>query len=520
MAFDPSVIGSIGERATAPVSEAPFKALQLSDLTQQSQSNQMTLNAQKQEQADLGYAKSYIDQNKLDISNPDDQAKLVAEVATRNPKMAMAMQRDFAQNDEAQVKLREEDLKYHAARMDTMALPAEHIVETMEDMARQGKGAQEIQAYGQKAGTELLSTLSKQSIGARPILTAEDKQEALKMLQGDVYQSLKSFVAKSKEAREAYSQYTKNQHEQAQTEAAGEKVETVMKGGKPHRVMFDSKGNEKKDLGIAPPTAALVSLQNSSGGDGDKSKLIRAAMADQGISFPPGMRSVKAQNDTLQGLMKSHPDDSPEQIAQRVKSGELGFKGSGVELGVVARREGASAAAINALNRKDGLYDQLLQTANKVDFGSNKLANAFSLYKQGKIIADPDISEYINALADTRAEFASVLARGGQVTDSVRIASEHAFPDMMSKSELQRNVERSRKIADAIQSGNTSVADSIIKGTPLEQALKQDSAPASKATGASPPSSSGAQGAGAGPKPYADAAKEARYQAWKKQHGG
>jgi hypothetical protein len=257
------------------------------------------------------------------------------------------------------------------------------------------------------------------------------------------------------------------------------------------------------DHQIATVSVSQEKVKSQAGGSSDpKVREVYAAMSDAGISFPPGMRSVKAQNETILGLLQAHPDDSATEIAARVKAGELGVKAAQTELGVVARREGASAAAINALNRDGGLYDQLLETAKKIDFGSSKYANSLRLWSQGQAIADPDISEYVNALADTRAEFASVLARGGQVTDSVRIASEHAFPDKMSLGELTRNVDRSKKIAASIQAGNTSVADALINGRSMEEALKSGAAPA----------------AAKAPKPYADAEKERRYQEWKRAH--
>lgn len=264
-----------------------------------------------------------------------------------------------------------------------------------------------------------------------------------------------------------------------------------------------------KDTHIATLTVSKEKVdeqrnKNSGGGGADPAKVreVYGAMADAGISFPPGMRSVKAQHETIVGLLTAHPEDSATQIAARVKAGELGVGATKTELNVVARREGASAAAINALNREGGLYDQLLETGKKIDFGSAKFANSMRLWSQGAAVADPDISEYVNVLADTRAEFASVLARGGQVTDSVRIASEHAFPDKMSLGELQRNVERSKKVASAIQAGNTSVADALINGKSMEEALK--SSP-DKATSAAH-------------KPFADPEKEARYQEWKRTH--
>lgn len=217
MAFDPSVIGGIGEAATGPVAAAPMRALQLSDLTQQGQMQSMAIKDKQNEQADLSYAKDYIGKNKLDLSNPDDQAKVVSAMASRNPKLAMSMQRDFAESSKEQIQLKEADLQYHAARLDTMAMPAEHIVETMEGMAKQGKSAQEIQAYGTNAATELLKTLQGKSVGARPVLTKEDTQEALKMLQGpDIYQALKGFVGQSQKARQQYKDYTDNLNKQSE----------------------------------------------------------------------------------------------------------------------------------------------------------------------------------------------------------------------------------------------------------------------------------------------------------------
>ncbi|MEI6873367.1 MAG: hypothetical protein WCL08_13905, partial [Verrucomicrobiota bacterium] len=245
-----------------------------------------------------------------------------------------------------------------------------------------------------------------------------------------------------------------------------------------------------------------LALQRAGKVDGQSNPRIGevyAAMADAGLSFPSGMRSVKAQQGTIAGLLAAHPDETGAQIVQRMKSGVLKMAGEKTALNVVERREGASAAAINALNRSGGLYDQLLETGKKIDFGSAKFKNNFSLWKQGKVVADPDISEYVNVLADARAEFASVLARGGQVTDSVRIASEHAFPDTMAYSELQRNVERSRKVADSIQAGNTSVADAIINGTSMEEAMHKKNPPPAAVTPTGTPPAAGAGAAGGGP---------------------
>ena len=91
-----------------------------------------------------------------------------------------------------------------------------------------------------------------------------------------------------------------------------------------------------------------LAVQRMGGGPtaagGDKIGAVYAAMADQGVSFPSGMRSVAAQRQTIDGLIKSHPNDTPEQIVQRLVAGRVGLKAKETEVGVVARREGASAA--------------------------------------------------------------------------------------------------------------------------------------------------------------------------------
>lgn len=383
MAFDPSVIGGIGEAATGPVSQAPMRALQLSDLTQQGQMQQLAIKDKKDEQADLEYAKAYIGKNKLNLSDPDDQARMVSAMASRSPKMAMSMQRDFAESDMSQVKLKEADLAYHAARMDTISLPAEHIVETMEDMAKQGKGAQEIQAYGVNAATELLKNLQGKSIGARPVLTKEDTTRALEMLQKpDIYQSLKGFVGESQKAREAYSQYTKNLHEQATTEAAGEKVETVMKGGKPHRVMFDAKGNVKKDLGEAPPSAAMINLQ--AGKDAGKPDASVAAQIATGM---PINQIIPGYGNSARAERKAGRLGAIKQIMAETGLDEAG---AGKELAKRSIEFSAGKTSVTALNKMEGFTRSALK---QLDFNVDK-ANEF----MDKVSAQTDLSPVLNAI--------------------------------------------------------------------------------------------------------------------------
>jgi hypothetical protein len=488
MAFDASPLASIGTNLTAPIAEAPARALTLSDLVNKEQVSRLALKDEQDTQNTYEAIKK--ETKGMDWSKPEDQHRIIAIAAEKSPKIAMQMTREFTAQQSAQAELTKESIGLVKEQLDFLNNAATPFVAQARQLQAQGKSDDEISAALLPKITQTLGTLKDARMSnGQPIMTPEIQKEisALVSPGGNIRQGLEDFAQGHAQVMEKLAAIDKQRADQAHITAETEKDKASAVN-----IPLQEKERERHDRAMEAKGVGATP-----GVDSGKVGGVYAAMADLGISFPPGMRAVKAQHETIQGLLATHPNDTPQQIAQRVKSGELGFKGAGTELNVVARREGASAAAINALNRGGGLYDQLAETGKKVNFGSAKFNNALRLWKQGAAIADPDISEYVNALADTRAEFASVLARGGQVTDSVRIASEHAFPDKMSLSELTRNIERSRKIADAIQSGNTSVADAIIKGTPLEDALKASSTPPAAPTAPAPSSGGAAGGAGA-----------------------
>lgn len=429
--FDPSVISQIPTLAGNPM-QSVQQAYQLKDLANQEQLDTLKLNQAKQGVSDAAKAKKIL--SGYDLSDPTQLMK-ASEALNKagQADRAMDLLKESQSQTKAKYEISEAHIKILQATSDFIGPNAIAIKQTLAKNSAMAR-AQYADLMGQ-----ILPQLPPELAASIPAQPPKDDAQ--------FGQLLDKAISGSAQAR------------QALTLHLGERKQDTAEASLAEREKHD-RAMEAKGAPATGPKA------NRDAG-------IRAAMADLGISFPPGMRSVKAQEQTLQGLMSAHPNDTDQQIAERVRAGELGFKGAGTALNVVERREASSAAAINALNRQGGLYDQVLETGKKVDFGSAKFANAWNLYRQGNVIADPDISEYINALADTRAEFASVLARGGQVTDSVRIAAEHAFPDKMSYQELARNVSRSKKIAESIQSGNTSVADAIINGKSLDKALQE-----------------------------------------------
>jgi hypothetical protein len=453
--FDPTVIADIG-RNTPDIPAAMEKGVRLKDMIDQSQLDTLKINSAKSEARDAQTFKDIMKGS--DYSTPEG-LHATQEKLTKAGLVDQAMNlKTYAQKSvsgELDNQLKKAELA--GQQQEAIVGAIDPIIQELDARKAAGDTPAMLDAKAQQLGQKAIADLTT----ARPDLAPTMAQFA-KNPQSLTYAGLKTAEMQSKKGLEMIKAHLA-EHSQETKDKAEAEHEKHDEAAERHMLSNEALANRREND------------KNPGGGkDAGKVDAVYAAMADTGVSFPSGMRSVKAQRDTIQGLLAAHPDDSPAQIAERVRSGKLGLSGAQTELNTVARREGSSAAAINALNRDGGLYDQLLETGKKIDFGSAKFKNSFDLWKQGAVVADPDISEYINTLADTRAEFASVLARGGQVTDSVRIASEHAFPDKMSNEELQRNVERSKKIAESIQSGNTSVADAIIKGKSLDEALKDD----------------------------------------------
>jgi hypothetical protein len=475
MAFDPSVISSIPDSSINPI-EAKAKGYTLASLIDDQKLGRMKVNAAQSEQADMGKIKDIL--GKSDISTFEGQNKAAEAAMKVSPKLGMDLQRGFAQKQSAQYEKQDSDLRMYAVQQDHIAGALDSVLAEADQLRKSGATDAMVNATIMRSVLGAKESLQRQMLpNGQPVWN----QQLDKALAGGplTYDRIKSLEMQSNKGQELIKQRLAERH-QGVTEAQENERER-------HDRATESNATRKTDASV-------------DGGFSGPAGELMAALSERGVSLPAGFRSKAQQKATLDSILKRNEGQTADQIADKIKAGQIDFTAAKTEANVVARREGSSAAAISALNSQGGLYDQLLETGRKIDFGSAKFKNSFELWKAGEVVADPDISEYVNALADTRAEFASVLARGGQVTDSVRIASEHAFPDKMSLGELERNIGRSKKIAQAIQAGNTSVADAIARGKDLNEALKSTKTDA--------------------PKPYDDADKEARYQAWKKAHGG
>lgn len=458
MEFDPTVISSIPDFAGNPVA-AKEKAITLSSMLDKEQLGKLQLGTAKREEDERGKVDKILKGS--DYSTPEGLAKTAAAVNKVSPKSAMDLMRTGQSYQSGQIQNELDRLTLASQRQDLIVGAIDPIIAQARAMKNGGGSDLEVRAFITQQMPNALTQLRGMKLNdGKPAMPDDVLKMATSVPGGYTLETLEGWESKSKQGAAAIKQRLEQFKADTQSRGVDERVQhdNALEGAAGRTA--DERERHARETEAAADRRRKAS--EGAGEFGGQVGQVLASMSDLGVALPAGMRAKQQMLGTIQGLIEKHPDESTDQIADRIRRAQLKLGGEKVELATVSRREGSAAAAINSLNRKDGLYDQLEETAAKVDFGSAKFANALALWRQGEVVADNDIAEYVNALADTRAEFASVLSRGGQVTDSVRIAAEHAFPDKMSQGELKAAVSRSKKIADAIQAGNKAVVAELL----------------------------------------------------------
>jgi hypothetical protein len=202
-----------------------------------------------------------------------------------------------------------------------------------------------------------------------------------------------------------------------------------------------------------------------------KAAAILSEATAQGIPLPAGSRSAKVLNTVFNSLADRYPNDTPEAIVARIRSGEIDMKVAGSEAQLLGRKEAGVAGALTALTDKGGFFEQLDTAAKKINFGDSKTLNDLRLAAQGKVVANPDIVAYRNKLEDTKAELVQVLSRSGVPTESVRRQANDMFHLDMSYGELQAAMKASKEVAQSVLSGNEKVIAALKSGKSLSDVL-------------------------------------------------
>lgn len=419
MALDSSVLASIGDRGTLPAAEAPMKAMQLADLVNRQQLSKIQLQEEQEEQQTYGKLKGLIDTEKLDMSKPDDQNRLVAEASRLSPKLGMKLQREMTANQAGQAQLTQALIDLTKERMTILSDAATPFADTARKLAM-GDPAhgiaplsdQEIDAKLLPQMTQVMKKLKDVKLAnGEALLSPELQQEAAQLLSGNVRKGLETFVMQHQEAMTKLDDIDKRRRMAAKEEGENRETKEIMKGGKPHQVLIEkSTGREIKDLGEAPPSAAVANQQAMSNAPVDVRQL-GAWMDQNGVALAGAGRTPAQRNQRLKDIIDDpkNKGKTVEEIGKGIVTGTLGYQAEKKETQTAAAIEGRINYAVNEIQRMAPYVEEL---SAKVPRGSFVPWNKLSQMSEAQL-SDPNLAAFKMAMTTLSNAYDVLAARGG-----------------------------------------------------------------------------------------------------------
>ena len=418
MAIDAQSIASIGQNAP-DIAGSTMKAYTLADAIDRRQLNQMTLQSTREEQADLSKIKTLSQQ--YDISNPEQRHELASRVQKEvGGKYAMDFMRMADEQDRRSAELSAAQMQNYQAKHEVMTNAILPMYQQIQASTQQGMPPGQIEAQLLPAFKQTLDTLMKQTLpNGEKVLNQQDIQQISTMLSGQpgaLLSGINSAMASSRTAQEFFAKQRKEARDEANVQseisARGNKIETVMKNGKPMRVEFNAKGEEVRTLGEAPPTAATVQV------GGPNAQSLLGELALRGVNIP-----ARTAGAVVAGLKKNYPGKSDAELADMVVTGQATLAGVKAEKRVEGTTVGKTETAIGEISQ---FAEKALAASAKVPRGEFRRFNKLRLYADTEL-SNPDLKElksYLNSLSNA---YDVAAARGG--TDVNKRAEAHAMLD-------------------------------------------------------------------------------------------
>lgn len=471
--FDPSVISTIPDNGPDPIA-AKGRAYTLASLIDQQQLGRMKLNQEQSEQKDLGKIRDIL--SKSDLSTYEGQNKASEAAIKVNPKLGMDLQRGFAARQSAKYEKETQDLKVFALQQDHIAGALDSVLAEADTMRREGKSDALVNAKITASTLEQVERLKGMQLpNGQPVLSPQVMQQlAQQMGQGPLtYDKLRAIEAQSNKGQQLIKERLAERGQQVKEASESEKE-------RHDRVMEDAAA-KKAGANFTPEMGALM-----------------AALAEKGVSLPTGFRSKEQQATLYKGLLNRNPGKSADEIADAVKSGKLKLTAESKGAQVAGSQIGKVALAANEL---DTFGDQTLEASRALPrgaFGLNKSLTINGLIQMGeKEVSSQPLLRLRTKLIALNNAYDQLAARGGTDVEK-RAHARELFNSRLSDDAIQTLVKSLKEEAEgARQAANKTIAETSDSSIP------------------------GTGGAASGTvKPYDDADKEARYQAWKKAHGG
>lgn len=280
----------------------------------------------------------------------------------------------------------------------------------------------------------------------------------------------------------AYKDYATETRQESEPKSAQGKIEADFKAGR-----IDQKTRDAAIAKADAPPKYVIDAGNKGNFEGRNGEIL-AALAEKGVSLPAGFRSKEQQLGLLNSLSKRNPDLTPDQIADKIKGGQIDLSNEKTWGRVAAGIGGKVAYAENEIKQTIPL---VRESSAKLPRGEFIPYNKLVQMGQDKF-SNPDLAEFRMYMTSLSNAYDMLAARGGTDMEK-RKENRKNFETAQSPEALERIMQAVLKEAEA-------------SGRAATQSLRP---------GGSKESDSGKKATG--PKAYDDAEKERRYQEWKKQ---
>jgi hypothetical protein len=404
MAFDPSIISQIPDYAPDPAG-ARAQGFKLADLVNTEQLNKLRVNQVQTEQNEQMQMKEIL--KKEDLSTPQGITK-AAQSLTRAglPQQGMKLMGTAQQYQTGQIEQETEKLKLASQQTDVIAGALDDVYGQLDKLREAGATPEMLDLRAAQLGGEAIKRLRQQQPEFSPFLDrfASDPKNL-------TFAGIKQAEAQS------------NRHQQQIKEMLAQRGLDIKQAAEEE--------TERKNR-------ANEALRAAANSDPDpKVRAIYGAMADAGVSFPPGMKSVKAQRETIAGLIAAHPNETPMEIVDRVRSGSLGLQAAKTETTSLAKQKAQIDRVERSIVDPGGFLDQAEAAVKEVDLNKVRALGKLSTWSK-EALSDPALANYHTRITELRAEYAIVLSKGGQVTNEARNEAEKVIPDYLTPAQFVR----------------------------------------------------------------------------------
>jgi hypothetical protein len=462
MAFDPSVISSIGD-TQADIPGSIGKALTLRGMTDRNQLQALELGAAKEEQGDAAKVKAILKDS--DYTTPQGLAATAAKVNRVSPKASMDLLKQGQQYQSGQVAQQLDQYTLAEKRQDMIVSTLDGVIAEARQLKNNGGSDLDVNALITQKMPQALQTLRNEKLpDGKPALP----DDQLKMVSSQPFTlaTLESWEAKSKQGQ----QQIKQRLEQFKADTQAKAETTKEKGETEH---------ERHDL------AQEAASHAKAAGFSDTESDLLAALADKNVSLPAGLRSQTQIKSTVDGLLRKHPEMSPDEIAEGIKSGKLklaaetkGAQTAGTQIGKVAL----------AANELDTFGDQTIESSKAVPRGKFVPWNQLQQMADSKI-SDPALLRFKTKMQALENAYNQLAARSG--TDVDKRAHIHELFNSANSDEAVQTLVKSLK-EEAV--GARDAADRTIAETSGQSAIPGAGPAAPRGTPAAAPTAVGPNG--------------------------